>query len=54
LLEQKKKKNLIKKNKEQNRQTIRRVRLRHDLLNKTTKIRLREDKKQDRGKREKT
>lgn len=50
----KKKKNLIKKGKEQNRKTIRRVRLRHDILNKTTKIRLREDKKQDRGKREKT
>ena len=48
------KKNLIKKGKEQNRQTIRRVRLRHDLSNKTTKIWLREDKKQDRGKREKT
>ena len=32
------KKNLIKKGKEQNRQIIRRVRLRHDLSNKTTKI----------------
>ena len=46
------KKNLIKKGKEQNRQTIRRVRLRHDLSNKTTKIWLREDKKQDGKERE--